>query len=420
LQKTAPAEQPRFKKTIAGLLAYRAGFLNEMAMFKQSIADCQEAIALVENLPAPDVTGAALYRWGRAQLWQQQHPEAIALFNKVIALADSIPGAENNHILLRLKADSLRSIGISYYTQELYEKAVEYSEAALAINRREGDRLSECCVLGNLGESNLESGNYPQAQRYCEEAQQILQDIPFVLVKSQVITTLGRINLHLGNYMAARHGFEQALELYRYMGSERFRAQGNYLLGLVYLLQGDYRTAQTYAQQALTIATEIGNQNWEINARLILGQALTELEKPEEAAPFFQQVLELYDKNGEVAKKTEPLAGLARLALRNGDLNQARRYLEELLSLAIQPQALFTSKFQPFLVYSICYEVLDAAKDPRRKQIQALLRSAVEENLRFIIEPETRQQILNQNYLNSKKQRPKSFALNSPKLAETN
>ena len=59
----------------------------------------------------------------------------------------------------------------------------------------------------------------------------------------------------------------------------------------------------------------------------------------------------------------EPTAGMAQVALEEGDLPQAKTCVEEILN-ALQAGAL-PSIEQPLQIYLTCYQVLKASQDPR-------------------------------------------------------
>jgi diguanylate cyclase (GGDEF)-like protein len=380
------------QKTLAGVLAYAGGFLNEMARFKESIEGCQEALALVEASPVPSVVCSAHFRWGRALLWQQQYEEAISHFETGIALAEGWL-AERGHdsILIRIQADCLRSIGICHYSQKNYEPAVKYTEAALKLNQQDQDRMNECCALANLGEINLEKGDYAQAKYYCEAANEILKDLPYILVASQVNANLGQIYLQLGDYGAARVCFETALENYRYMGSVRFKAQGYCHLGLVCYLQGQAEASLTYSQEALAMAREIKKPEYEAYALLHLGQALTRLERFEEAGACYREGLALPEQPDNSNQRDGMLAGLARLAMAQGDLAQAQSYIAQILS---QTAMVNSNKYQPLMVYQTCYEVLTAGKDRRAIKIIEKLQAELDQKARHISDHQMREQYI--------------------------
>lgn len=82
-----------------------------------------------------------------------------------------------------------------------------------------------------------------------------------------------------------------------------------------------------------------------------------------DAMASYQTALACYTQLGNAVLAVEAQAGLAQIALAQGDLAQAQQWVERLLPiLAEQPRAGFTT---PFATYLITYRVLGAHQDAR-------------------------------------------------------
>jgi tetratricopeptide (TPR) repeat protein len=100
-----------------------------------------------------------------------------------------------------------------------------------------------------------------------------------------------------------------------------------------------------------------------------LGHALADLEHLSEAGNVYQQAMEVLQKtSAQPHLVTEPLAGLARVALAQGEREQALTYVQEILRyLESYPELCGTD--DPLQVYLACYRVLRASKDPRAQDL---------------------------------------------------
>jgi hypothetical protein len=83
---------------------------------------------------------------------------------------------------------------------------------------------------------------------------------------------------------------------------------------------------------------------------------------------MYQQALTLAQEPRQAVQAFEPLAGLARVALAQGDRTEALRYVEEILS-RLEANLKLENIYEPSWVCLACYEVLSAHKDPRAKNI---------------------------------------------------
>jgi hypothetical protein len=81
----------------------------------------------------------------------------------------------------------------------------------------------------------------------------------------------------------------------------------------------------------------------------------------------YQQALALRQELGQPNLATEPLAGLARVSLVQGDLSWAQALVEEIMAY-LEDHTLDGAE-EPFLVYVTCYRVLRAGEDPRAQKV---------------------------------------------------
>jgi hypothetical protein len=88
------------------------------------------------------------------------------------------------------------------------------------------------------------------------------------------------------------------------------------------------------------------------------------------AIKSYQEAIADYSKVGNPAAASEAQAGLAQIALAQGDRVQAQHWVDALLPvLEAQPNAGFTT---PFFTYHTCYRVLTANQDRRAPAVLEL------------------------------------------------
>ena len=140
-------------------------------------------------------------------------------------------------------------------------------------------------------------------------------------------------------------------------------------LGLLFHYLGGHETALKYSQDALQMAQEIGDRAKEGAMWMKLGHALLGLGRLEEAAEAYQNSVALRRELDQPNLATEPLAGLARVALAQRDLARAQAHVEEILS-HLETGTLHGT-IAPFEVYLTCYRVLRARPYSPGKEILA-------------------------------------------------
>jgi ATP/maltotriose-dependent transcriptional regulator MalT len=196
----------------------------------------------------------------------------------------------------------------------------------------------------------------------------------------------------LGDFTRAQTYIEQALDIAREIGDRRSQSYWLSHLGLVLLRLGDSEAAMENSRQALSIAQELEVRSGQGFALTVLGHALTGLERLDEATDAYRQALALRRELGQIHQATEPLAGLARIFLIQGDLPQACDQVEQILS-GTDNSALDNAE-EPLLVYVTCYRVTSANQDPRARGILANTYRLLQERAAKIDDEEMRRSFL--------------------------
>jgi hypothetical protein len=168
-------------------------------------------------------------------------------------------------------------------------------------------------------------------------------------------------------------------------------------MGLLFHRVGDDEAARGYAQQALFRAREVGGRgNIESLALYVLGHALTGLKEWDRAADAYRQSLDIRRGSSGYESRWEEvasLAGLARVALAQGNLSEARAHAEEILSRLETHPSLYGVR-EPLWVYLTCYRALQASGDPRARQVLTAAHTMLQERAATIDDEATRRSYL--------------------------
>jgi tetratricopeptide (TPR) repeat protein len=184
-------------------------------------------------------------------------------------------------------------------------------------------------------------------------------------LEAYALICLGRLYCSLGNYARAHAWFDEALRVIGLIEPPEVEVEMEAVLPLALLCHhtANDRQALTYAERGWQIAQEHRGPHSQAYALIVTGHVLAGLDRLAEAAAAYQRALAFYAELGSAPLAATPRAGLAQIALIQGDLTQAQAQVEALLPvLADQPQA---GLDQPFEIYLTCYRVLDALHDPR-------------------------------------------------------
>ena len=97
------------------------------------------------------------------------------------------------------------------------------------------------------------------------------------------------------------------------------------------------------------------------------GRAYEHAERWESAEAAYAKALTCYESLGRAPLTAEPLAGLARIALRCGEHHAAVAQVERVLAILVEHP--WAGLDDPFGLYVTCYRVLDMQRDPRAPQV---------------------------------------------------
>ncbi len=266
---------------------------------------------------------------------------------------------------------ALNNLGLLLADQGNLDEAGSRYEQALSIFRQIDDPQGEGLVLNNLGNLVTGQGDHASAKAYYEQALQSSRRAGDRSSQGLILANLGFAFLQVGQYAAAQSRLERALGIFRQIGARRYQAWSLCYLSLLWHYQEDQEAAQEYAQSALQIVHALDDPTVQAHTLTCLGHAQQGLERWDQAANFYQQALELWREMDLAHFVASSLADLARVHLARGDLPQAQANVAEILD-NLEPHGL-QGTLEPFRIYWVCYQTLQASQDPRA---QAVLRSA--------------------------------------------
>jgi class 3 adenylate cyclase/predicted ATPase len=329
----------------------RANYYEEISDYGAALGVVRQAIEQTERARDPAQETEAYIAWGKI-LWRRGDYE-VARWPLEQALARA-RGTKNHHS----EAKSLYYLGHVYLYQGNYPAAQEHYRQALEIYRSDGYRQGEADSLSILGVTYYELGDYPVARDHYEQVLAIFQTIGDQRGETITVSNLGTVYCDLGDYEAARDYHQRAMDIRLMIGDRSGEAISLTNLGLVYHNLSENEAARNYCERALAIQREIGDRHSESYSLTYLGHTLKELGEFQAAAEAYTQAMNLRSELGQHGLTMDDLAGLARVALTQNDLEGATAQVEEILAWI---GANGTEGIEyPLQVYLTCYQVLMA------------------------------------------------------------
>jgi predicted ATPase/DNA-binding SARP family transcriptional activator len=317
---------------------------------------------------------------------------------------------------LLLEAMSLEILGLIATRQGNPWQEITYLRQAARVHRRTGNRYRMGLNRYNLAAVYCEVRDYAAARPHLEEAIELFQKIELAAEEGGALRHKGMLLLDTGEYSAARATLERAVSLLQQADEKPVLPFAFILLGQLALQVGDWPLAQAYAERSAAAVRETGEtvHASEIHsllallnhyqdraeaaieeARLAVSEALAQQNdprimsmalvclgkalgrsQPEEALAAFRQAVSVTLAAGQPYAAVDARAGIAHIALSQGDLTEALAQATAVLAIlaAPEPPNTLDGSLEPFSIYWTCYQVLRAAGDETRAG--ALLRQA--------------------------------------------
>jgi len=400
----APAQgEVEAQRVACRLLLEQARFLLLQALHTRAIQVAQAAFDLAQTVQKQTWEARGIFLWGDALFRQGDYEMARLQLERALSLVQATGdgtaqeltpaareteppglGPERDEGLRSerdeglgperdegarwaVEAKCLNSLAAVCWGLGDYAGSEAYLEQTLHMAVGSGDRRGEAKVLGNLGVVAVEQGDYARARSYFQESLRMRRAIGDRRGEGVALGNLGNVLLYLGAYAEAQTYYTQALYIQREIGDRQYEAVSVGNLGLLYHYLGDNETAREYSRQALQMTQEIGARRAEGAMWMKLGHAQAGLGQLDEAANAYRGAVALQRELGRLNQAMEPLAGLARVALAQGDLQQALAHVEGILSYL--ETGTLDGTIDPFQIHLTCYRVLHANGDPRAREV---------------------------------------------------
>ena len=225
--------------------------------------------------------------------------------------------------LLRIETACMNTLSMVALKRQDPVARLRWNEQALPLHQQLDDRRQTAIALTNLGDGWLELGELSLGRRYCEEALRLATAVGHRLSECHALCNLSKLERWLGNG-------PQAVAL---------------------------------ARAALDVALAVGVPQLEQMALKRLGNAQWMVGDRAAAAEAFERARAQALKH-KMAQPDDASAGLARLALADGDLAGALCQVQQVLDRAVASGYAHAAE-HPHQVDLICHLVLSSAGDPR-------------------------------------------------------
>jgi CHAT domain-containing protein/Tfp pilus assembly protein PilF len=221
-----------------------------------------------------------------------QYPQALEYHEAALALQRAIPDRYGEGV-------TLNNIGAVYTHLDQYEAALGFYQDALVISQEIGDRFGEGTILNNVGLVYRNLGQYETALGYYQDALVISQEIGDRAGEGVTLNNIGVVYENLSQYAAALGFYQDALTIRQEIGDRAGEGTTLNNIGLVYRNLGQYAAALDFYQSALAIWQAIGDRASKGATLKNIGAVYSNLGQYEAALSFFQAALVIQQEIGD-------------------------------------------------------------------------------------------------------------------------
>ena len=252
-----------------------------------------------------------------------------------------------------------------------YANAESHAQAGLALARAGGDTTAHANLLQNMGLVLIETGDSVGAAVFYEQALALCRQTGDRFSECRALTSLADTCRSLGDYGAARARNLELVRLCKEVGARTFEGYAHVNLALVLVHLGEAQAALEHAGSGRTLLHEAGDRWAEGSARVNAGHAHLALGQLEAARAEYGAACTWFDALDAGHVALEPMAGLAAVALAEGDGVAALAQVDAILA-RLAAGASLDGTDEPLRVRLVCYQALHTAKDPRAAAMLAL------------------------------------------------
>ena len=292
------------------------------------------------------------------------YPKVTAAAERAVACAAS---AGDRSAALSARINWARALQF----QGDYAGAEAHMKQSLELAREVGDRRVESTSLSQLGIHALQRGDYGRARACYREALGLARANGDRALESGVINNLGDVEQLLGNYAAALELFEQGRKLCAEIGQRQADAYLLCNMAGCALRRGDAAEAIEWSEQAIGLALTLKDPDLQASLMSTRGHAFSALGRHDEAAASYRDATALYRKIGRPTMVPEPVAGLARLALKRQSIDEAVAHIDSIVA-HFDAGGTVDGTEDPLWIYLTCHVVLGAAGAPRGAEFLSL------------------------------------------------
>jgi CHAT domain-containing protein/Flp pilus assembly protein TadD len=245
---------------------------NSLGQYAKAINSFQQALIVKRRLNNPEGQALAFNGLGEAHYRLGKYQQAIDFFQKSLAIkmtkdeyigrdrvVKATNGLGNSYYKLGqyqkaadifqeafesasfFKANSFNSAGRALSKIGKYQQAIDYHQKALALARREGDRLDGAVSLNELGNIYDKLGDFSKAKDFYQQSLAIAKQISDREAEGSALSNLAVISAKLKQINLSILYYKQAINTYEFIRKDIRKLEKEYQLSYLATVSSNYR-----------------------------------------------------------------------------------------------------------------------------------------------------------------------------------
>ena len=291
---------------------------------RNAIIQFEKALELAQIAKLPDKQALILLALGFISNNLGEKQKALDYYNQALPIDRAIDNRIGEAIILN-------NIGSVYSDLGEKQKALDYYNQALLLYRAIDSRIGEATILNNIGSVYSDLSEKQKALDYYKQSLSIYQALKNRSGEATVLNNIGKVYDDLGEKQKALDYYNQALPIYRTIGNRYGEAIILSNIGSVYNALGETKKALKYYNQALPVTRTIGARSDEAKILGNIGRIYDVLGEKQKALDYYNQALPITRSVGDRAGEATILNNIGGVYSALGDKQKALNYFNQAL-----------------------------------------------------------------------------------------
>lgn len=230
-------------------------------------------------------------------------------------------------------ARAFYQLGLLYYLEGGWERALELYHRALALQKKAGDQIGIATSLGNIAEVLQGKGDFKKALETYEASLAVKLEVGDDPGLAVTWNNIGTVRGRMGDFPVAMEAFRKSLEIQEKLGDSPGKAVTLANIGGLHQRQGNWRDAREVLEQSLALFEMLHDAMGMATTLNTLGFVQRRLGDLDGAYQRYSGAKELIQGLGDLLRLTIPLHNMALIHEERGEYRQALRLMEEVIGI---------------------------------------------------------------------------------------